>query len=103
MGYKIKDACLRKITGTVVCEFGDECREFENGAILAEAAFDKPYEVAGIKALGNKIVVSLNPMNSRTGSGSLSWIGEAAVPQYDRDKEWVKAYIEHFGEEPSFF
>lgn len=106
MSFKIRDSGLRKISAPVVCEFDGVRKEFANGAILAETAFDKSYEVDEIAVSDGKVLVRLKETDIGSIDEPVNWIGEEAIcraPHYDRNEEWVKRHIEQFGEEPSLF
>lgn len=106
MGFKIKDYGIRKIAVPVVCEYGGRRKTFANGAILAETALDRPYEVDKITAENGTIVIALAETEAPMEERAITWIGEEAVlqtPRYDKNEEWVKTYEKQFGNDPSFF
>lgn len=90
----------------ITCEFENKRKEYSNGSVFLQTAFDKPYRVNEITVENGKIVISLIEDKTYLENSPINWIGEEAVSQisvYDMNEHWVKDYIEQFGEEPSFF
>lgn len=83
MSMKIADAFVRKINSPVVCDIEGVKKEYASGALLAETAFDKAYEVKEISCEENKIVLSLSEVAAPVTATNepMNWIGEAAVMQ----------------------
>lgn len=95
MDYKINESFIRKIQAPILCKIGDNLKEFANGTELAETALEKPYEIADIRVLDNKIVLSLKEKKETFPFMVMNWVGEEAIwqmPQYDPDSELEKQH-----------
>lgn len=106
MGYKIDSILIRNIATPIICVLGDKRREFADGALLAETAWDRPYQVKQISVRDGKIEMILETAEKSVVEEPINWIGEEAVPgspQYSESEQWVKEHREQFGEDPGFF
>lgn len=80
MGYRIKEAVLKKIKGPILCKIEDDLREFSDGAELSATVFEKSYEIAEITASENKICISLiDRQQDVIALTPSNWIGEEAI------------------------
>ena len=79
MGYRIKEAVLKKINGPILCKIEDDLREFSDGAELSATVFEKSYEIAEITASENKICISLKERQDVIALTPSNWIGEEAI------------------------
>lgn len=79
MGYRIKEAVLKKIKGPILCKIEDDLREFSDGAELSATVFEKSYEIAEITVSENKICISLKEGQDAITLIPSNWIGEEAI------------------------
>lgn len=80
MGYRIKEAVLKKIKGPILCKIEGDLRGFSDGAELAATVFEKSYEIAEITASENKICISLiDRQQDVIALTPSNWIGEEAI------------------------
>ncbi len=106
MGYKIDSILIRNIAAPIICIRGDKRKEFADGTLLAETAWDRPYQAKQISVRDGKIEMILETVEKSVVEEPVNWIGEEAVPrspQYSKSEPWVKEHREQFGEDPSFF
>lgn len=106
MGYKIDSILIRNIATPIICIWGDKRKEFADGTLLAETAWDKPYQAKRISVCDGKIEMILETAEKSVVEEPVNWIGEEAVPgspQYSKSEPWVKEHREQFGEDPGFF
>lgn len=79
MGYRIKEAMVKKIKTPILCKIEDDLREFSDGSEFATTVFEKPYEVAEITVVENKIFISLKERQDAIVITPVKWIGEEAI------------------------
>ena len=87
MKYDVKQT-LQKITGTVVCHFGEKEKQYSNGQQILQDFSDTDVTIESIQAQGDKIVLHLKK--------------NFVIPN-DLKANWVQKHIEQYGEEPGFF
>ena len=79
MGYRIKEAILKKIKGPILCKIENDLRAFSDGTELAAVVFEKTYEIDEITISDNKILISLKERQDAIALTPSNWIGEEAI------------------------